>query len=83
MPSAAQHTETAAEQIITPRKLRKTRMADKAGKMIRAEVSRAPTRFMASTMMTAVITAMIRLYAPVLTPVALAKVSSKVMAKIL
>ena len=57
--------------------------ADMAGKVTRAEISKDPTRFMAITMITAVTTARIRLYVLVLIPVAEAKVSSKVMAKIL
>ena len=50
MPKTAQITETTAAQIVTDRKLLYTRMADKAGKIIRAEISRDPTRFMARTM---------------------------------
>ena len=57
-------------------------MADNAGKMTRAEISREPTRFMASTMITAMIMAISRLYTPVLVPVARAKSSSNVTAKI-
>ena len=41
--------------------------------MIKAEISRDPTRFIASTMITAVITAIRRLYISVLVPVAFAK----------
>ena len=78
IPLEAETTETAAEQMMTCR-----RIADSAGKMINAEVRSAPTRFMARTMMTAVMTAMNRLYRDASIPVAVAKFSSKVTAKIL
>ena len=58
-------------------------IADSAGKITSAEISREPTKFIASTIITAVITAISRLYVPVLTPVARAKPSSKVTANIL
>ena len=45
-------TDSTAEQIVTARKLRNSRMAERAGKIIRAEISSAPTSFMASTMTT-------------------------------
>ncbi len=83
MPVRAPATERMAEQITTPLKLITTRMADKAGKMIRAEISREPTRFMESTMITAVTTAISRLYSSAFLPVAFVKSSSKVTAKIL
>ena len=83
IPPTAQTTEITAALRITPRKLRKMRMAESAGKTISAEVSREPTRFIASTIITAVITAIRKLYAPARMPVALAKVSSNVTAKIL
>ena len=54
-------TEIHAEQIVTERKLLNTRIAESAGKITSAEISSEPTRFMAMTMMTAMITAMIRL----------------------
>ena len=60
-PARAQHTESTAEQTVTERKLLKTRMADMAGKIIRAEISRDPTRFIASTMITAITVAISRL----------------------
>ena len=60
-PASAQHTESTAEQIVTERKLLKSRMADMAGKIIRAEISRDPTRFIASTMITAITVAISRL----------------------
>ena len=58
-------------------------IADKAGKITRAEISSDPTRFIASTIITAIITAIKRLYLLVLVPVADAKFSSKVTANIL
>ena len=61
MPASAQQTDRIAEQTVTERKLLKIRMADMAGKMIRAEISREPTRFIASTIMTAMMTAISRL----------------------
>jgi thioredoxin reductase len=49
------------EQMVTDKKLRKSRMEARAGKITRAEIRRDPTRFMAKTMMTAIITAISRL----------------------
>ena len=54
-------TEITAEQITTDRKLRKTRMADRAGKMMREEMRSAPTSFMASTMTTPLMAAIRKL----------------------
>ena len=81
IPNTAQDTDNIAEQIVTLRKLRHTRMAEIGGKMIRAEISSEPTRFMASTIITAMITAMIRLYSFTFVPADRAKSSSKVTAK--
>ena len=61
IPIKAQQTDRIAEQIVTDLKLLNRRIADIAGEMIRAEISRDPTRFMARTMMTAVMTAITRL----------------------
>ena len=61
IPKVAHTTEITAEQRITLLKLRNTLMADSAGNIIRAEVSSAPTRFIASTIITAVTTATIML----------------------
>ena len=83
IPAAAQNTERTAAQMVTARKLLNNLMADIAGKITRAEISKDPTRFMAITMTTAVTTARIRLYTLALVPVAEAKLSSKVTAKIL
>ena len=83
MPEKAHTTDRIAENTVTILKLLKSRMADNAGKITRAEISREPTRFMASTMMTAMMIAIIKLYAFVFTPVAFAKFSSNVTPKIL
>ena len=83
MPEPAHTTETMAEQIITLLKLLNTRIADRAGKMMSAEISSEPTRFIASTMINAVIIAITRLYTFALTPDALTKFSSNVTANIL
>ena len=83
MPAAAQNTERTAEQRVTARKLLNSRMADMAGKITKAEISKDPTRFMAITITTAVTTARIILYTLDLVPVAEAKLSSKETEKIL
>ena len=83
IPTAAQHTDRHAEQTVTDLKLLNTRMAESAGKIMSAEISSEPTRFIAITMMTAMIIAIIRLYTCVFIPVAREKFSSKVTAKIL
>ena len=59
-PVSEQITETDAEQIVTERKLLKTRIAERAGKITRAEIKREPTRFIARTMITAIIIAITR-----------------------
>ena len=78
MPSSVHITDSTAEHIVTDLKLLNTRIAESAGKMTSAEISSEPTRFIASTIITAITTASIRLYSEALTPVALAKSSSKV-----
>ena len=83
IPTTAQMTESTAEHTITARKVLNRRIADNAGKIIRAEIKSEPTRFIASTITNAVISAIKRLYKLVRNPVAWAKVSSKVTAKIL
>ena len=60
-PNVAQITEKAAEQIITDLKLLKMRIAEIAGKITNAEINREPTRFMARTIINAVIIAIIKL----------------------
>lgn len=83
MPTMAQKTDTIAEQMVTLLKVLKTRMEVSAGKMIKAETKSEPTKLMAKTIIVAVIVAITKLYRATFTPVALAKFSSKVMAKIL
>ena len=61
IPTPAHITEITAEHMITLRKLLKRRIADSAGKIISADISSEPTRFIASTMMSAVIMAISRL----------------------
>ena len=60
-PEPAHTTEMTAEQIITPLKLLKSLIAERAGKIISAEISSEPTRLMASTTISAVMTAISRL----------------------
>lgn len=83
IPKVAQITDIIAEPMITPRKLLKTPIADSAGKITKADTSNEPTKFIANTIIIAVITAMSKLYLLAFTPVASAKVSSKVTANIL
>lgn len=54
-------TDNTTEQIVTDKNDLNIRIADNAGKIINAEISSDPTRFIASTMITAVITAINRL----------------------
>ena len=81
IPITAQDTDNRAEQMVTLLKLRHTRMADIGGKIIRAEISSEPTRFIARTIITAITTAIRRLYSFTFTPAERAKSSSKVTAK--
>ena len=82
-PALAQISEIITEQIITLLKLLKSLIAESAGKIINAEISSEPTKFIAKTIITAITTAIRRLYKSARTPVAFAKLSSKVTAKIL
>ena len=61
IPAREQSTEIIAAQMITPLKLLNMRIAERAGKIMSADIRREPTRFMARTMITAVITAIKRL----------------------
>lgn len=61
MPNIAQKTDITAEKRMTDLKFLKSRMDERAGKMIRAEIKREPTRFMARTITMAIITAIRRL----------------------
>lgn len=83
IPMSEQTTDIMAAATVTEKKLLNTRMAESAGNTTKAETSNAPTRFMARTIITAMMTAMSKLNALTFTPVACAKFSSKVMAKIL
>ena len=60
-PDTEHTTETIAEQIVTERKLLKTLIAESAGKITRAEIKSEPTRFIARTIITAIIIAITRL----------------------
>ena len=61
IPVNAHNTDNPAEQIVTDKKLLNILMADKAGKITSAEINNDPTRFIANTIMTAIITAISRL----------------------
>lgn len=61
MPNIAQKTDITAEKRMTDLKFLKSRMDESVGKMIRAEIKREPTRFMARTITMAIITAIKRL----------------------
>ena len=54
VPTRAQEQEMEAEQIITLLKLLNIRIAERAGKVIKAEMRSAPTIFMAITIITPV-----------------------------
>ena len=61
MPISAHVTESNAEHIVTALKLLKRRIDDIAGKMISADISSDPTRFIARTIITAITAAINRL----------------------
>ena len=61
MPTAAHITDITAEHIVTELKLLNILMAERAGNITSAEIKREPTRFIARTIITAIITAIIRL----------------------
>ena len=79
-PAQKQLTEVTAEQRTTPRKLLNSRMAVRAGKMTREEMSMAPIIRMPSTMVRAVRMDSRVLYRSTFKPVAREKLSSKVTA---
>jgi hypothetical protein len=83
IPREAHITEMQTEHIVTALKLLNTRIADRAGNITSAESKSAPTRFMATTITTAITIASIKLYVFAFVPVAVEKSSSKVTAKIL
>ena len=60
-PSVEQTTEITADEIVTALKLLKSRIDDRAGKITRAEIKSEPTRFMARTIIIAMIIAITRL----------------------
>ena len=61
IPKTEHKTDIIAEPITTHLKLLKIRIVDKAGNIIRAEVSSDPTSFIAKTIIIAIITAIIKL----------------------
>ena len=61
IPRKAHKTETTAEKMVTALKLFNTLIADNAGKITSADISSDPTKFMAKTIITAVIVAIKRL----------------------
>ena len=83
MPEKAHTTENIAEKTVTLLNVLNILMDESAGKITSAEIRSDPTRFIASTMITAMTTAIRRLYASAYVPTLLAKVSSKVTANIL
>ena len=60
-PSVEQITEITADEIVTALKLVKSRIDERAGKITRAEIKSEPTRFMARTIIIAMIIAITRL----------------------
>ena len=66
IPKSAQDTDKIADTIVTPLKLLHTLIAERAGKIMSAEIRSEPTRFIASTIITAVITAIKRLYTQII-----------------
>lgn len=82
IPIKVQRTDKIAEQMITPLKLKIILIEDKAGKITSADIKREPTKFIANTIIIAVITAINKWYRSDFVPVAFAKFSSKVTAKI-
>ena len=61
MPAVALKTDNTAALIVTERNDLNNRIADNAGKITSAEIRSEPTRFIASTMITAITTAISRL----------------------
>lgn len=76
-----QRTETVVEAMTTWRKFLKSCMLVRQGKMMRLEMRREPSNFMPSTTMMEHMTARIPRYRSTLRPMDLAKLSSKVIAK--
>ena len=61
MPNNEQNADNTAEQTVTALKLLNIRIAESAGKIIKADINKEPTKFIASTMITATIIAIKRL----------------------
>ena len=61
MPKKAQKTDNILEKITTPLKLCITLIADKAGNITSADISKEPTKFIPNTIITAIITAINKL----------------------
>jgi len=78
IPSSEVITEYIAALIVTALKLLKTCIDDKAGNITSADISIEPTKFIASTIITAITIAIIKLYKSTFTPIALEKFSSNV-----
>lgn len=57
IPITAQITDNTTEQTVTLKNVLYTRIDDNTGNITNAEISKGPTKFMARTMITAVITA--------------------------
>ena len=83
IPTVEQTTAIIAEQITTRLKSLKIRIADRAGNIIRAEVSNDPTKRIDKETTIAITTAIRISYALTLAPVAFEKSGSKASAKIL
>ena len=83
IPIVAQSTDIIADIITTILYVLHTLIDDNAGKISKADINNVPTRFIARTIITAIIIAINVLYSSVLTPVAFEKFSSKVTANIL
>lgn len=54
IPANAHTTDITADPIVTALKLKNRRIADSAGNIINAEISNEPTKFIASTIITAI-----------------------------
>ena len=78
IPTVADTTAIMEAAHITLLNERNKRIADKAGKIIKAEIKSVPTNFIATTMIKAVIIAIKSWYVLTFTPVAFAKSSSNV-----
>ena len=78
-----QKVDRITENTVTDKKLLNIHMADKAGTITKADISKEPTNFIEITTITAISIARIKLYVFALVPVAFAKSSSKVIANIL